>query len=186
MTAPVPTTEPSELRAGLTWAWTRDDLADWPATTWTLTYWCKVLGTGGQKFSIVASANGTGYSVSVTAATTAGYTAGDYSWVAVASAGSESYEVDRGTFKLLPKYNADAALDDRSHARIMLDAIEALLQNRATKDQQEYTIGTRSLKRMTKDELESWRDKYLAEVFAEENAERARNGQGGSQLVYRL
>ena len=185
MTAPVPTTEPVEIRAGLTWAWTRD-LADYPASTWTLKYWFKQLAAAGAKFSITAAASGSQHSVSVAAATTAAYTAGDYSWAAVVTSGSEVYEVDSGTTKILPVYNTDTAVDDRSHARIVLAAIEAVIENRATLDQQEYTIGTRSLKRMTVNELMTFRDKYRAEVYAEDQGEAARNGKATGRLVVRL
>jgi len=185
MTATVPTTEPDALRAGMTWAWTRE-LTDYPAGTWTLTYWFKQLAASGAKFSAVATASGSTHSVSVAAATTAAYTAGEYSWVAVVASGAEVYEVDRGTLTLLPKYNADAALDDRSHARVVLDAIEAVIENRATLDQQEYTIGNRSLKRMSVDELMKFRDKYRAEVYAEEQGEAARNGKSVGRVVVRL
>ena len=111
MTVSVPTTEPAELRAGVTWKWRREDLADYPATTWTLTYWLKQAAAAGARFSIVATADGTAFAVTVAAATTAGYTADTYTWVAVVTSGSEAYEVDRGTLELRPKYNADAALD---------------------------------------------------------------------------
>ena len=181
----IPTTEPQQLRAGLTWVWTKT-VPDYPATAWTLTYWCKQAATSGAKFSIVATASGSDYSVSVAAATTAGYTADTYTWVAVVTSGSEAYEVDRGTFEILAKYNADAALDDRSHARKVLEAIEAVIESRATVDQQEYTIGMRSLKRMTVEELMMFRDKYRAEVYAETAAERAANGQRTGRLVVRL
>lgn len=186
MTAPIiPTSEPAELRAGLTWVW-KKSLSDYPATTWTLTYWFKQMGVSGTNFSVVASADGMDYSVTVTAATTANYTADDYSWVAVASSGTESYEVDRGTLKVLPKYNAVAALDDRSHARKVLEAIEAVIENRATKDQEEYSFSNRSLKRTPLPDLIKLRDKYRAEVYAEEASERAANGKKTSTMQWVL
>lgn len=185
MTAPVPTNEPQQLRAGMTWVWTKS-IPDYPAQTWTLTYWFKQLAASGAKFSIVASASGADHSVAVAAATTASYTAGEYSWAAVASSGDEAYEVDKGTLTILPRYNADAALDDRSHARKVLAAIEAVIEGRASKDQEEYTIANRSLKRTPIADLMSLRDKYRAEVYAEEQADLARNGQGGRQVQWRL
>lgn len=185
MTAPVPTTEPSELRAGVTWQWTRE-LPDYPASAWTLKYWFKKTGATGANLSLTATASGDTHSVSVVAATTAAYTAGDYTWVAIVTAGAESHEVDHGTFKLLPRYDAAANLDDREHARIVLDAIEAVIEGRATKDQQEYSIGSRMLKRTPIKDLLELRDKYRAEVFALDRAEAAANGKGGGQLVWRL
>src|SRR5574340_527910 len=34
-----PTNEPSALRAGDTWSWRREDLGDYPASSWTLKYY---------------------------------------------------------------------------------------------------------------------------------------------------
>lgn len=182
MTATVPTNEPAELRAGLTWQWRREDLTDYPASTWTLKYWFKLLTSSSANFSITATADGDAFEVTQAASTSQSYTAGDYSWVAVVTSGSEAFEVDRGVLKVLPRYDQAASLDDRSHARTMLDAIEALLENRATLDQQEYTINNRSLKRLTVEELTKWRNYYRAEVWAEKQKATGRNGQIGVVL----
>lgn len=185
MTAQVPTNEPLELRAGTTWVWTRS-LSDYPASTWTLKYWFKKRGSSGANFSIQATADGDTHSVSVSATTTAAYTAGTYDWVAQVSSGGEVYDVDRGSLVLQPRYDQAANLDDRTHAQKMLDAIEALLENRSTLDQQEYTINNRSLKRLTVEELMKWRDYYRAQVFAAKSNERRRNGYGGGRIVGKL
>lgn len=185
MTIEIPTNEPQELRAGMTWKWDRNDLADYPAPTWTLKYWFKRMG-GTDKFSITAAANGTYHRVSVAKASTAAYVADDYSWVAVVDDSTESYEVDSGTMKVLPRYDQDVALDDRTHAKKVLEAIEAVIEGRATKDQEEYTIGNRSLKRTPLEELIKLRGRYKAEVAQEELADATRNGQGGGKVVVRL
>lgn len=185
MSAEIPTTEPAEVRVGLTWAWKRQDLTDYPASAWTLTYWFKQQAAAGAKFSVVATADGDNYAVSVSAATSGAYTADDYTWVAVVSSGSEAYEVDRGTIKLLPKYNTDSALDDRTHAKKMLEAVEAALEAFSLGVKQ-YSIGQRTMTRRDIPELTELRDKYRAEVFAELQAENARNGKAGNQLLYRL
>lgn len=183
----IPRNEPPEARAGLTWQWRREDLSAYPASSWTLKYWFKKTGSSGANFSITATADGTSHAVNVAAATTAAFTAGDYTWSAQVTGGSsEAYEVDRGTFKLLPRYDAASNVDDRTHARKVLDAIEAVLEGRATQDQQEYTIGNRSLKRTPIADLILLRDKYRGELATQEMTERARNGQGGNRLVVRL
>lgn len=188
MTTPVPTNEPFEARAGTTWVWERDDnAADYPASSWTLTYYFKQEGTGANKFSIAATASGANFAVSVSAATTGAYVAGTYTWVGVVTGGSsEVYEVASGTLNLLPKYNDTNALDDRSHAQTVLDAIEAVIESRATVDQLEYSIAGRSLKRMPVTDLLTFRDHYRAQVFAEQNAERRRNGMNAGRLVAKL
>lgn len=177
----IATTEPLEQRAGLTWEWERQDLVDYPAPTWTLKYWFKQQG-GVGKFSITAVANGSYHRVDVAPATTATYTADDYTWSAIVSDGTDSYEVDRGTLKLLPRYDSDTALDDRTHAKKVLEAIEAVIEGRATKDQEEYTIGSRSLKRTPMEDMIKLRARYKSEVMAEE---RRLSGAGGNKLVFR-
>lgn len=184
MTADIATNEPREQRAGMTWQWTRT-LADYPAPTWTLKYWFKKTGSSGANFSITATASGVDHAVSVAAATTQGYTAGDYTWAAVVTAGSEAFEVDHGTLKLLPRYDQAANVDDRSHARKMLANVEAALEalNLGMKS---YTIGTRDYTARNIDELTDLRAQYRGEVHAEEVAEDARNGFGGNKLVVRF
>lgn len=187
--ADIPTNEPLTLRAGLTWKWRREDLAsDYPATSWTLKYWLKKTGATGANFSITASADGSNFDVTVPASTTSGYTAGRYTWSAQVTGGSsEAYEVDTGSLEILPRYDQAANLDDRTHARKVLEAIEAVIENRATLDQQEYTIGNRSLKRMTVEELMRFRQLYRNEVQAELAAEKLANGIGiGRKVLVRL
>ena len=57
--------------------------------------------------------------------------------------------------------------DPRTHAERTLEAIEALLEGRAGKDVQSYSIQGRSLTKMTVDELRRWRRHYRAEVLAQ-------------------
>jgi hypothetical protein len=168
MTAEIATNEPFEARAGLTWQWRREDLADYPASTWTLKYWFKKTGSAGANFSVTASADGDRFAVLISATTSAAIAAGNYTWSAQVTAGAEAYEVDRGVLNVLPRYDQAANLDDRSHARIMLEEIEATLQGRASRSQKQYTIGNRSLEFLTPEELEKWRAKYRAEVRAED------------------
>lgn len=168
-----PTNESLQLRAGDTWQWRREDLSDYPAGTWTLTYYFK---SAAANFSVAATADGTNYAVTVAKATTAARTAGRYKWIAVVDNGTERHQVDQGELIVQPDFAASGNLDDRSHARKMLDAIEALLEGRATKDQQSMTIGDVSITRMPLDQLLAARDKYRTEVATQRRAERARAG----------
>jgi hypothetical protein len=184
MTAPIANNEPFQLRAGDTWVWNRQDLAnDYPAPTWTLKYAFK---NAVQHFELTAAADGTFFAASVAMSTTANYVAGKYSWVAWVETASERHEVDRGWLTVLPAFTGTTVLDDRSHARKVLEALEALIEGKATADQMEYTIGSRSLKRIPPADLITWRDKYRGLVFAEDAAERRRNGYGAGRLVAKL
>jgi hypothetical protein len=62
---------------------------------------------------------------------------------------------------------ADTNSDLRTHAKKVLDSIQAVIENRATVDQSSFTIAGRSLSRMTIEELFMVRDRYRAE-FNEE------------------
>jgi hypothetical protein len=183
----IPTNEPLTLRAGDTWQWKRS-LTDYPAGTWTLKYRFKNAAGG---FEVVAAADGTDHSVTVTAATTTGYAAAKYSWIAWVEAGAEKYTIDQGTLQVLPDLRtgtATAAQDTRSHARKVLDALEALIEGKATRDQMAYTINGRSLTRLAPEELLKWRSQYVAEVAAEEQAQAIASGHPatGNKLQVRL
>lgn len=174
-----PTNEPLELRAGDTWEWRRDDLtADYPADMWTLTYRFKNAAGG---FEVTSTADGSNFAVSVAASTTAGYAAGTYSWAAQAVNGTTKKTVDTGTLKVLPNLfagSASTATDQRTHAKKVLDAIEAVIEGRATLDQEEFQIGGRMLKRTSIPHLLKLRSRYLDEVAREQAAEKLANGIG--------
>ena len=83
--------------------------------------------------------------------------------------------VDSGTFKVVKNLAADTS-DPRTHARKVLDALEALIEGKASKDQQSYSIAGRSISRLSPGELLEWRDRYRVEVAAEARAEKIKNG----------
>ena len=181
----IPTTEPSSLRAGDTWKWTRT-LADYPAGTWVLKYRFKSAAGG---FEVTASASGTTHSVVVAAETTAPYSAGAYTWVAWVESGSEKFTVGSGNVTVEPDYrsgSAATALDDRSHAQKMLAAIEAWLESRDP-GVAEYEIAGRRMKYIPPAELIKMRNRYQSEVLAETNAAKLAKGEGiGRKLQFRI
>jgi len=180
--ADIPTNEPAELRAGDTWKWTRS-LADYPASAWTLKYRFKSPTAG---FEITATTSGNDYAITVTAATTAGYAAGTYTWIAWVEGGtSEKYTVDTGIMAVDADYRsgtATAALDDRSHARKTLAAIESWIESR-NPGVAEYEIAGRRMKYIPVADLLKLRQSYKTEVSAEEAAEAIRNGLGTSRRI---
>lgn len=184
MSLEIPIIEPAELIVGDTWTWQRT-LPDYPAGTWTLTYY---LRSQEGELNIVCTASGTDHLVSVAKATTAGYKAGFYSWIATVTDGTTRTTLERGIVTIKPDPSkVGAGLDPRSHARKVLDAIEAILEGRATKDQEEYTIGTRSLKRTPIADLINLRAQYRSEVTTEEAKARLAAGQPGMpRLLARL
>jgi hypothetical protein len=138
--------EPKSLVEGDTWKWKRSDLTDYPSPTWVLKYEFK---NASANFEITAVQDGstTGFSVVVAAATTAAYVAGKYAWSATVTSGAERYTVDGGVLEVIRDFNDNTNFDGRTHARKTLEAIEAVIEGRASRDQQEYSIGDRTLKR---------------------------------------
>jgi hypothetical protein len=185
--ADIPTSEPASARAGDTWRWTRS-LTDYPAGTWTLKYRFRNATLAG--FEIVAGASGTDHDVNVAAATSAGYGAGTYTWTAWVEGGtSEKYTVGGGTMEVEPDYRAAAAgamLDDRTHAKKMLDSIEAWLESKDPAVA-EYEIAGRRMKYIPIGELMQLRIRYRQEVAAQEAAKKLARGQGvGRRIQFRV
>lgn len=180
MAPAIPSREPEQIVAGDTVKWTKS-LADFPASaSWVLTY--EVLHAGGDLGTVTASASGDDFAITVTAATTAAWntTAANRlsTWNAFATLAGERYHVGTGTFLILPNPAVVTTLDARSHAKIVLDAVQAVLENRATKDQMAYSVAGRSLSLTPIPDLLALRREYGALVAAEERARRAALGLG--------
>lgn len=184
-----PETEPEELVIGDRWLWKRQDLVvDYPTADYALSYTADKQGAGSTSFSITASETGGIYVVEVASATTAGYTAGIYAWQAYITRASDSQRVSvaRGTWNVIANLSASTA-DPRSHVKKVLDAIEAVIESRATVDQMAYTIQGRSLSRTPLPDLLKLRDTYKAEYAAEINNERRKQGKPArNRLLARL
>lgn len=166
----------SKLRAGDSLHWT-ETLTDF--TGWTLTYHL----TGPQVISFSATEVSSVFTVDVNSATTAGWTVGDYTWAKIATSGTEREALDNGTLEILADPTTASSGDVRTHARITLDAIEAVIETRATKDQDSYTINGRSLNRTPIPDLLLMRDRYKALVIGEERRERALRGEATSARI---
>lgn len=172
----VPSIEPVKLIAGTTWKWKRTDLtAHYPASAgWALSYHLR----GPSVIDITASADGDAFSVTVASATTTGYTAGDYFWAARVKKGAEEYEIGKGRLTIQPNLAAITAgtYDGRTHARKVLEAIEAVLEKTATREQEQIQIAGRALILRKVGDLLVLRDRYRAEVNREEQAEAIERG----------
>lgn len=154
---------PTTIAAGVTFE--RDViLADYPAPDWVLSAHLR----GSAAINITATADGTGHKFTVAAATTAGWAPGVFSYVARVTKGAEVHQVEVGTLEILADLAAvEAPFDGRTHAKRTLDAIQAVIEKRATQDQQKYTINNRELWRTPIADLLKLRDTYRTEVRRE-------------------
>lgn len=181
MAAPVPTVEPIQARAGDTWTWART-LPDYPAPAWVLTY---TLFSAAAVFTIAAAASGSDHLVYEAPDDTKDLIAGRYDWVAHVSDGTDRYQVGAGALTVLPDLSAAATYDGRSHARKMLDAINATLEGRATSSELDL------VRTATGDRAAEWapetliklRQQYAAAVAAEEQAARVARGEDSGRMI---
>ena len=160
---------PSSIIAGDTLAFT-DSSSDFPATAgWTLTYKLIPRSATNDTITFDATADGSEYAISVLAATTSAWEPDDYSWHAYVTQAGIRNTLDSGllTIAVNPAF-AEPGYDGRSQNRRTLDAIRATIEGRASKDQQEYTIGNRMLKRMDVKDLMLFEARYAALVATEE------------------
>ena len=129
---------------------------------------------GPAAIDISATGDGETHAFGVSPAVTATWAAGTYAAAVRATDGVDVIEIEAGEVEILADLAAITGTHDaRGHARKVLDAIEAVIENRATKDQQSYTIAGRTLQRTPIADLLALRAKYRREV-AREKAGRAR------------
>lgn len=162
-------TEPSQIYSGSLVQWKRADLsADYPPASYDLIYKARLRGGLNPEISVTATNSGGDFLVTLTNAVTAAATPGSYYWQAEIERKSDNARilVATGEWKLIPDLDQTGA-DPRSHAEIMLDKIQSLLEGRADKDVNSYSIQGRSISKMSITDLLDWRDYYRKEVQRE-------------------
>lgn len=176
MAASIPNIEPERLTQGDTWQWTTE-VPDYPATDgWALSY-DFTTPDGAVQVALAAVQNGTGadYLATITAAKAAEFTAvGTYRWRAKVVLGAETVTVRRGRLELLDALTG--ATDRRLWLEKMVAALEAKLEDRATKQQLGYSVEGRSLSLIPLSEAMDIRDRLKAELEAAIRAEDLQNG----------
>ena len=181
-----PESEPLSFHAGTTVKWKRTDLADYPASTWTLYY---TFVKDGTRIQITSSQDGSteNHSISVAAATTAAYTVGIYHWTVEARDGTSVYIVDKGICEILTDFaEQSSGYDDRTVAKKMVDAYESLFTNQisnSTLEQLSYSIAGRSISKLSagqiREEYHRWKRIYQQEL----DVERINNGRGTRKKI---
>lgn len=181
--------EPKEFVVGDTITWDKS-ISDYKASDgYTLTYY---FWNQTRNFSVIASADGDNYTVSISPSISAAYTPGQYNWKAVISKGAgetlERYTVEEGITNVLhnPADVHGKGIDDRSDVKKALDNIDAVLAQTATKEQASYSIAGRTLTSRSVEELISLRA-HFARLYAKELRERRiQQGLGGKKNLVRF
>jgi hypothetical protein len=170
---------PSTMIAGDTYFWTFS-LPEYPSPTYVLT----MVGWNAEnRFSASGTYSGGDWTIALSVVDSAAIIPGDYEWRIHAEDGPHRHTLYRGRITVQPNYEGNRPFDTRTHARKVLDAIEAVIEGRATKDQEEYSIEGRSLKRTPLADLVKFRSQYQLELQREERAERAAAGLGSGRTI---
>ena len=168
---------PSSITAGVTLAFDLNFTA-YPADCWTITLYLR----GASAIDVKATPDGTRHLFKVPASDTAQWTTGVYRYeIRAVNEDGEVVQVDAGRgLEINPDLTAiNESSDERSHARRVLEAIEAVIEGRAKKDQSKYKINNRELERTPIADLLTLRRQYRAEVFRE-----TRKAQGKSPFQH--
>ena len=157
---------PTAITAGLSFE-TTIALSDYPAPTWDLSLYLR----GPVNADIAATDDSTSHKLTIPAATSEDFTAGQYWYSLRVTDGTDTFEIEKGTINVLPDLlSKEAGYDGRSQAEIALAAIDAVLANRATMDQERYRINNRELYRTNIGDLLKLRSYYAAIVSRERQA----------------
>lgn len=180
------TTEPTSVVIGTLVQWKRADLSDvYAPASYDLIYNIRLKNGAGVDKSVTATTAADGsFLTSLTSNLTTTMVAGDYVWQAFISRKSDSAKVAVGTGELQLLSNLDQnGADNRSHAQIMVEKIQSLLEGRADKDVSSYSIQGRSLSKMSITDLMMWRDYYRKEVAKEKQDALIASGKASNATV---
>lgn len=180
-----PTLEPHNIVVGDRVTWRKKNLGqDYPSSTYTVAYVSRVSAGGGtHEFTVTGSADGDDYLFTITSVVSADFDVGHHHWQLeiTRTSDSERIVIATGSWDIIT--DLDNNVDPRSHAEIMLDKIETVLQGRADADVLSYSINGRSLSKIPVTELVEWRDYYRSEVVKQHRIDHVKNGRAHSGTV---
>jgi hypothetical protein len=179
---------PSEIISGDTVTWnddaTHDTLGNSIASDWTLTYYLR----NTKQLTVTATANGTGWTTTITAAQSATLPPGKYYWQASVSKSGQRLTLGTGTLTVmqdLAGLSNTATYDGRTEAEVALAAIDAEIHARLTGGMaEEYTIGNRSLRKTPMKDLIELQSRYKMIVTRERQAQTIAQGLGNPRAVF--
>lgn len=169
---------PARITIGDTVTWI-ETLSDYPAgASWVLTY---SFTNRDAFFGSSHAASGDDHEITID---TSELEVGEYQYTKKVTDTSETFTLEAGTLHVEPDLSADTAgVDRRSYAEKALEAIEAVLGGKASKDQTSYSLNGRALSRYSPDELNAWRASLRIEVSDEKETERIRAGKPSHRNV---
>lgn len=185
-------TLPATIRAGDTVTWRDAEATDAlggaiTSTSWTLTTYLRS-PSAGVGLTVVATAYGSGWQSTISAATSAGLAAGEWTWGAKATKAAEALTIGTGSLTILPALSyagAPGGLDGRSQAQQDLDAVQSAIRSIISGGAvRRYMIGGRQLEKFSLEELMKREAQLKAIVAREKAAEKIAAGLGDPRNVF--
>lgn len=119
---------------------------------------------GTEKHGVTGAIIGEAGKIGISGDTTSAYPPGHYVWSVFVVNGNDRATLETGRLEVLPDPVTQAPGDPRSHARRVLDAIRATIENRAKKDQAAIQIDGRRLDRTPIADLMALESRYARRV----------------------
>jgi hypothetical protein len=157
--------------------------SDYPASEWTTTI---VFSNSLARYTANSSSNGNDHRFNITPTTTEDWTAGNYNWQIYFSKTGYRVTHATGRIKILADIaDASAGTDIRSFPRKIADALESIVNNRATKEQlMLVSLNCKDLNvNFTEDVYLHW-SKWTARAEQEEAAGKVAAGMGRPTSIY--
>lgn len=170
---------PSIIYAGDTVKWNEPATGGYSsADSWVATFYLRH-ASGGEHFSsLTGVADGAGgWDFTITATQSALLDVNGHYWQVVVTKGTERFTLGTGELHVKPNLSALNNYDGRSQAQQDLESVQAAIRAIITGGAvAEYSIGSRSLKKMSMTDLLALESKLKADVAREQMAARGNAG----------
>ena len=171
-----------QIQAGNTFEYAVNSGEYIPSDGWSCLMYLRGRAGGPVGFIVESIVENDKFVLQASAAETALFKAGDYKYFISVEKDENRFLVEEGTVEVLQDY-ADENFNIKSHAQKILNAIDATLLKRATKDQLSYKIAGREISKIPIPDLLALRTKVKNEIEAEERADRLAKGLGLGNIV---
>lgn len=163
---------PKKITAGLTFKHSIN-LTAYPASIWSITIYLR----GASAIDISATTDGNLHIFNVPASETKKYKAGHYGYsLRATDLNGNVEEIEAGAIEIISDLSSiEDPVDKRSHAQKTLAALEAVIEGRATLDQERYRLNNRELWRTPLADLIKLRNQYRVEVAREQAKANGKN-----------
>jgi hypothetical protein len=175
---------PQQITAGDSLTWTDGAIDGASSGFWTLAYVLR----GSVGLTLTAAASGDGWLTTLTRTQSQTLVPGSYSWQATITNGDQRRTLGSGTITVLADlaYSGTAsAYDGRSQSEQDLEAVRAAMRAQVSGGAvQEYSIGSRSLKKMAMADLIALESKLKADVARDKRRARLAAGLDSGRAVF--